>query len=297
MRRRNRWWIHSIDEVPAERRLKLKAQDGPVGRAWYSRDFVRAIESVAEKKRLARGLACARNKEACRLVIEPGRIKIGISCSGYTIRDVDVMVSRFKQPEWDQLISAIAADAALTGALVSGEFTEYFVHTLRANNFDLIPSLDRNFHPFCNCGDQYDPCIHKIAAWYFIAEALDENPWLLLYIKGKSREEIIQAVKQVLPVPEMPGNKGDRVILSGLLPSGISMPKTAIPAGFFTFEGDGPVIPLRSDSAGVVPVRLLGKAPHYLGRKNLADVVIELYPLICSYADSIRSDEKKKEGE
>jgi uncharacterized Zn finger protein len=84
-RRKNRWWIHSINDVSDERKLTLKAQDGPVGTTWYSREFVRGIESIAEKKRLGRGLACARDKKACKLVIEPGRIKIGISCSGYTI--------------------------------------------------------------------------------------------------------------------------------------------------------------------------------------------------------------------
>jgi len=290
MRRRNRWWIHSIDDVSDEKKLKLKAQDGPVGTSWYSREFVRGIESVAEKKRLNRGLACARDKEACKLVIEPGRIKIGISCSGYTIRDVDFMVSRFDQVKWDRLITTIAADAALTGALVSGDFTEYFVHELRKNDIDLLPSMSHDFHPYCNCGDQHDPCIHKIAAWYFVAEALDENPWILLTIKGRNRDEILQAVKKVRPAPEMVRKSDTAVAQSGFIPSGISIPTTVSPIGFFRVEGEGPILPLRSDSAQIVPVRLLGKAPYYLGRKNLADLVIDLYPRICSYAESVRPD-------
>lgn len=289
-RRKNRWWIHSINDVPEERKLKLKAQDGSVGKSWYSREFVRGIESVAEKKRLGRGLACARDKEACRLVIEPGRIKIGISCSGYTIRDVDFFVSRFDQAQWDRLVTTIAADAALTGALVSGDFTEYFMNELRKTNIDLLPSMGRDFHPFCNCGDNYDPCIHKIAAWYFIAEALDENPWILVYIKGKCREEIIQAVKKVRSSPEMLGKPDTPEVQSGFIPSGINLPETVNPIGFFRFEGEGPIVPLRADSTLIVPVRLLGKAPYYLGRKNLADLVIDLYPWICSYAESIHPD-------
>lgn len=290
MRRRNRWWIHSINDVPDEKKLKIKAQEGPVGMSWYSREFVRGIESVAEKKRLDRGLSCARDKEACRLVIEPGRMKIGISCSGYTIRDVDFFVSRFDQVTWDRLITTIAADAALTGALVSGDFTELFVQELQKNDINLLPSMSRDFHPFCNCGDQHDPCIHKIAAWYFIAEVLDENPWILLTIKGKNREEIIQAVKRVRPAPEMVRKPDTYVALSGFIPSGISVPKTVSPMVFFRVEGEGPIVPLKSGSSRIVPVRLLGRAPYYLGRKNLADLVIDLYPRICSYAELVRSD-------
>lgn len=290
MRRRNRWWIRSVDDVPDERKMKLKAQDGPVGISWYSREFVRGIESVAEKKRLGRALSCARDKEACRLIFEPGRIKISISCSGYTIRDIFFFVTKFDQPLWDKLVTTIASDAALTGALVSGEFTEDFVQTVRSNGIDLIPILDRSFHPYCNCGDHHDPCIHTIAAWYFVAEALDENPWLLLYIRGKSREEVIQAVKQVKPAPEVQGKKEKTVPVSGLVSSGISLPKTATPVGFFTIEGEGDLLPLSADSARVIPVRLLGKSPHYLGRRNLADLVIDLYPHICSYAEEIKPD-------
>ncbi|NLL09810.1 MAG: hypothetical protein GX268_02745, partial [Methanomicrobiales archaeon] len=78
-RRKNRWWINSIHDVPDEEKIQLKAQDGPVGKSWYARDFVRAMEAVAENKRLARGLNCARNHEASRLVFKPGWIKIGIS--------------------------------------------------------------------------------------------------------------------------------------------------------------------------------------------------------------------------
>ncbi len=297
MRRKNRWWIKSIHDVPLERKIRLKAQDGPVGRSWYAREFVRALESVAEKKRLARGLACARANEASRLVLEPGRIKIGICCSGYTIRDVDFTVSRFKQPEWDLLTETIAADASLTGALVSGDFTEHFVETLRSNNIELIPSLNRDFYCYCTCGDHHDTCIHKIAAWYFIAEALDDNPWLLLYIKGKNREEIMKAVKQVRPAPQEQVNRDTGKAVSGLIPSGIPLPESAPPTGFFTCDGEGPLIPLQRAGSHVIPVRLLGRSPHYFGRQNMADAVIELYPHIFSYADSILPDDTKKEIE
>lgn len=76
----------------------------------------------------------------------------------------------------------------------------------------------------------------------------------------------------------------------GLIPLGISLPETVSPTGFFRFEGEGPVLPLQADSARVVPVRLLGPPPYYLSGQNLADLVIDLYPKICSYADSVRPD-------
>ncbi|HOL40869.1 MAG TPA: hypothetical protein PLY78_03445 [Methanospirillum sp.] len=293
-RRKNRWWIKSIHDVPEERKIRLKAQDGPVGKSWYARDFVRAMESVAEKKRLARGLDCARKNEASRLVFTPGWIKIGISCSGYTIRDVDFSVTQFRQPEWDTLIETIAKDASLTGALVSGDFSVYFVQELRRVGLELIPSQDRWFSCYCTCGDQYNPCIHTIAAWYFVAEALDENPWHLLYIRGKSRDEVLHAVRQVKTVQNENVSRSVAPV-SGFIPSGISLPEKAAPTGFFTCEGEGPLVPIQRSSVKVIPIRLLGKSPYYFGRYNMADVVTELYPPIFSYADSILQGEKREE--
>jgi len=294
-RRKNRWWIKSIHDVPDERKIQLKAQDGPVGKSWYAQDFVRAMESVAEKKRLARGLDCARNHEASRLVFKPGWIKIGISCSGYTIRDVDFSVTQFRQPEWDRLIETIAADTSLTGALVSGEFSKHFVDELRRVDIDLLPSSAQGFHYYCNCGDHHDPCIHKIAARYFVAEALDENPWVLLYIRGKSRDDVLNAVRRVKSVQTETVSRSVETQVSVLIPSGISLLEKASPTGFFTCEGEGPLVPIQKESEKVIPIRLVGKSPHYFGRTNMADAVIDLYPSIFSYVDSILTDDKEVE--
>jgi uncharacterized Zn finger protein len=296
-RRKNRWWINSIDDVPDEKKIRLIAQDGPVGKSWYARDFVRAMESVAEKKRLAKGLDCARKKVASRLVFKPGSITIGISCSGYTIREVYYSVTQFKQPEWDTLIATIAADASLTGALVSGEFSEHFVDALRSIGIDLIPSPNNGVHCYCNCGDHHDPCIHKIAARYFIAEALDLDPWVLLYIRGKSRDELIKAVKQAGPAPLVKESRSTGTEVSGFIPSGLTLPESAAPSGFFTCEGEGPLVPLQRENTKVIPIRLLGRSPYYFGKQNMADAVIDLYPHIFSYADSLIPDEKEEEEE
>ena len=294
-RRKNRWWINSIHDVPDEEKIQLKAQDGPVGKSWYARDFVRAMEAVAENKRLARGLNCARNHEASRLVFKPGWIKIGISCSGYTIRDVDFSVPQFRQPEWDTLIKTIAADASLSGALVSGEFSKHFVDELRRVGIDLIPSSAQGFYYYCSCGDHHDPCIHKIAARYFVAEALDDDPWLLLYIRGKSRDDVLNAVRQVKSVQTENVSRSAGTPVSAFFPSGIKLPEKAVPTGFFTCEGDDPLVPLQRESVRIIPVRLLGKSPYYFGRQNMADAVIELYPHIFTYAESILTDEKREE--
>lgn len=207
---------------------------------------------------------------------------------------MDFSVTHLRQPEWDTLIATIAADTSLIGALVSGEFSEHFVQALRSIGFDLIPSLKTGVHCYCNCGDHHNPCIHKIAARYFVAEALGDDPWLLLSIRGKSRDDVLKAVREVKSV-SLKENRNPGEAISRFIPSGIKLPKSALPTGFFTYEEEGPLVPLQKEGTKVIPVRLLGRSPYFFGRLNMADAVIDLYPHIFSYADSILPDEQEKE--
>ena len=295
MRRKHRWWIKTMGDVPDERKVTLKSQDGPVGENWHSLEFIRVMETIAEKKRLSRGITCARARDASKLTFEPGYIRIGISCSGYTIRDVVFYVSKFSKEEWEQMVGIIAADTALTGALISGDFSERFVMDVRKHGIDLLPSAYKIYNPFCGCGDSYEPCIHVIAAWYFIAEALDTNPWNLLYIRGKTRQELIQEVNRYKPAPTTRSTEPAKASLpalqvSDILPYSISVPSSASPQGYFACIGSEP-LSLTDDEQMVFPVRLLGSCPYWLGGKNLADLIEKLYPHISSSAKRIFSED------
>jgi hypothetical protein len=122
----------------------------------------------------------------------------------------------------------------------------------------------------------------------------------LYYFKKRSekgRDEVIQAVKKIRTEPEAPGKPGTPVVQSGFLPSGIRLPEKASPMGFLRFDGEGPVVPISAGSSMIIPVRLLGRAPYSLDMDNLSELVADMYPYICSCAESISPENKRKEGQ
>jgi uncharacterized Zn finger protein len=295
MRRRNRWWIKTIENVPEDRIIRLKSQDGPIGQTWLGREFVRILEEAGEKGRLTRAKTCARKGSGTNLKIRKQHISIGICCSGYTIRDINFMFSELKDQEWDRFVRVVAKDAALTGALYSGDMSEYFFHELEKEKIFLRPKSFKAVYSYCNCGDSQNLCIHVAVAWYFFAEALDANPWHLLTLYGMDKETIINRVRNLR-------NKEtylhERKISLKQKKTGtdteILIPKKTNPEGFFLMKEDiGSSLVVNQDGPEINPVLLLGPAPYTLGGKNLADRIISLYPNIQEFAGSFEKQDNE----
>lgn len=293
MRRRNPWWIKTIYDVSPRNIIRLKSEWGPVGENWWAKAWVAVLEDAGEKGRLTRAKTCARNGSGSHLRIETGQMRIGICCSGYTVRDVVFLFPKFKEDIWVRLISIVAADAALTGALLSGDFTEYFVEELRKEKIHLLPKNFREITTLCGCGDSHPLCIHVAAAWYLFAEILDEDPWHLLMLHGLPKDELTRLVRQLREIEGAECSK-QSIPKERAAVRTIEVPKLENPAGFFSMAGDPlSLLPECGPAMGVNPILLLGPSPVNLGGKNISDRVGNLYPMIREYADALI---RKKEG-
>lgn len=286
MRRRKPWWIRSIFDVPEETIIRLKNPEGPTGENWWSKAWVAVLEDTVEKTKLGRARTCARNGGGSRLRIDAGKIRMGICCSGYTVRDITFLFPKYKEDVWERLVSTIAADAAMTGALLSGDFSEYFVEELMKENIYLLPKNFCDTITFCGCGG-VPPCVHVVAAWYLFAEVLDKDPWHLLTLHGLPKYDVIKLVRLVR---EIEGADLQKLhIPDERLPGGTSdLPTSENPLCFFSIAGDpGPLQQGVTDDCYADPLVLLGPAPANLGGKNLSVRVGSLYPVIQEYADSL----------
>jgi uncharacterized Zn finger protein len=292
MRRRKPWWIKTIHDVPQDNIISLKSEEGQIGEDWWAKAWVSVLEDSGEKGRLSRARTCARTGSGSRLRIKPGEMSIGICCSEYTIRDVTFWFPKYKEHVWERLIAIVAADAALTGSLLSGDFSEYFAEELREEKIFLLPRTIQDITTLCYCSDGHDPCIHIAVAWYLFAEVLDANPWHLLTLHGIPKDEVISRVRKLREIEE--ANLSKPIIpkerLSG---NKIDLPKNENPTGFFSMTGDLVSLQSLSDhDTGVNPLVLLGPAPAKLGSKNLSDRVGSLYPKIRDYAEYLMREKR-----
>jgi uncharacterized Zn finger protein len=48
----------------------------------------------------------------------------------------------------------------------------------------------------CSCPDWANPCKHVAATHYILGDRFDEDPFLLFRLRGRSQEQILQAMRQ-----------------------------------------------------------------------------------------------------
>ena len=59
---------------------------------------------------------------------------------------------------------------------------------------DLLPG-GGEIGPRCSCPDDADPCKHSAAACYLVTDALDADPFVLLLLRGRTRDQVLAGVR------------------------------------------------------------------------------------------------------
>jgi len=102
---------------------------------------------------------------------------------------------RVLQPsEWNRVLDAIAAQLGHAAALLDGELLPEVADDVRSAGTDLLPGPGE-LQPRCSCPDWADPCKHAAAVCYLVAGALDADPFALLLLRGRRREEVLAALR------------------------------------------------------------------------------------------------------
>ena len=105
------------------------------------------------------------------------------------------------------MLAAVAARAAHAAALLDGELAPEVADDARAAGVDLLPGPGE-VGPRCSCPDWADPCKHSAAVCYLVADALDADPFTLLLVRGRSREEVLAGLRRARTA-EVPAAIGD----------------------------------------------------------------------------------------
>ena len=166
------------------------------GRTWWGRAWVDALEQRArlDPNRLPRGRTYARHARVGALTVEPGEVRapvLGSRASAYRVR---VRVRAFTSAEWDAVLDAITARAGHAAALLDGELTPEIVEDVAAAGLDLLPGPGE-VGTSCSCPDWANPCKHAAAVCYLVADHLDDDPFALLALRGRTRDEVLAALR------------------------------------------------------------------------------------------------------
>jgi len=163
---------------------------------WWGRAWVEALEQRAQldPNRLPRGRTYARQGAVGELTFASGEVRAPVRGRRSWPYDTRIRVRRFTDEEWDRVLGAISAQLGHAAALLDGELPPEVAADVQAFGLDLLPGSGE-LGPRCSCPDDADPCKHSAAVCYLIADALDADPFVLLLLRGRSREEVLSGLR------------------------------------------------------------------------------------------------------
>jgi len=166
------------------------------GLTWWGEAWVTALEQRArlDPNRLPRGRSYARGGTVGELTIAPGEVRAAVQGRRVRPYQVRVRVRVLEAEEWDRVLDAIAAQIGHAAALLDGELLPEVADDVRGAGTDLLPGPGE-LQPRCSCPDWADPCKHAAAVCYLVAGALDTDPFSLLLLRGRRRDEVLAALR------------------------------------------------------------------------------------------------------
>lgn len=163
----------------------------PVADSWWGRAWVRALEeSALDPGRLARGRAYARAGHVEAVTVAPGRISAAVRGSRPRPYRAGLRLPELTDQEWDAFLAAVAAQPAHLTALLDNDMPHGLAGAARTAGVRLLPDSGE-LAAHCTCPDRGDPCKHAAALCYRTARLLDADPFLLLLLRGRGEDELL----------------------------------------------------------------------------------------------------------
>lgn len=159
--------------------------------SWWGQAWIAALEECSmDSARLARGRTYARSGAVGEITVSPGRITARVHGSRPKPYTSDVHIRTLDDRAWDRLLDAVAAKALHLAALLDRDMPEGLAEDAADAGVRLLPH-GNDLDPQCSCPDWGYPCKHAAALCYQIARILDEDPFVLLLMRGRDEDTIM----------------------------------------------------------------------------------------------------------
>ncbi len=189
------WSEYSSGPIAVEGGIKAKSKRGAIGEQWWSRRFLALLESFGMTGRLQRGRNYARRGQVLEFSLVAGEVAARVQGSRPNPYRVTLKVAPLTAAQWQKVESRLAAQALFRARLLAGEMPAEIEQVFAEAGTPLFPESSRDLTMDCNCPDWGYPCKHVAAVCYVLAEAFDDDPFAMLAWRGKSRDDLLAALR------------------------------------------------------------------------------------------------------
>ena len=164
------------------------------GRSWWARAWVQALEDTSlDSDQLRKGRRYANSGQVGAITISPGRIAALVYSPDDTYEAV-VQIDLLSEDAWRRFLDQVAARAGHIAALLDGDMPHDLVEAAADAGVALLPGIG-DLDPTCTCDGWELPCQHAAALCYQVAWLLDDDPFILLLLRGRSREDVLDELQ------------------------------------------------------------------------------------------------------
>ncbi|MEU8526404.1 SWF or SNF family helicase [Streptomyces sp. NPDC048629] len=159
-------------------------------RTWWGQAWLKALEDTAlDGEQVKRGRKAAREGAVGAVSVLPGRITAVVRDADGTTHRSDVLLRELTEGEWDRFLDMAADSAGHIAALLDREMPPHLVEDAAGLGLELLPGIG-DLEPECTCG-AWDHCPHTAALCHQVARLLDQDPFVLLLMRGRGERRLL----------------------------------------------------------------------------------------------------------
>lgn len=182
--------VRGFPVFPASRRR------GARGRTWWANAWIDALEDTSlDAEPLRRGRRIATAGRVGPITVSPGRIAAPVYDADGAPRRTAVHVDRLDDTQWDRFYDQVAAHAGHLAALLDHDMPRALADATADADVRLLPGIG-DLEPECDCDGWELPCEHAAALCYQTGWLLDEDPFVLLLLRGRGEHELLTELQR-----------------------------------------------------------------------------------------------------
>ncbi|MFD7564411.1 SWF or SNF family helicase [Streptomyces tendae] len=243
------------------------AQGRGFAQTWWGRAWLKALEDAAmDAAQVKTGRRLARAGAVGAVSVRPGRITAVVHDRDRTAHRADVLLERLSDAQWDRFVDMAIERSGHVAALLDRDMPPHLVEDAAAAGIDLLPGMG-DLEPECDCG-AWDHCGHTAALCYQVARLLDQDPFVLLLMRGRAEGAVLEALQTQGSAPaEGVAPRSEGVDAAEAYAAGQVLPPLPAPPGL----GDGPGVPPSLDTEAAAPPGVEPSGLSFLASRTAAE--------------------------
>lgn len=280
--------------------IRAKSKRGAIGETWWSKRWIDVLESFDMGARLTRGRSYARKGQVISIDVQKGFVTAKVQGTRAKPYEVRIQLNPISEPEWDKVTDAMASKAIFAAKLLAGEMPLDIEDAFSEAGISLFPTSGKELGTKCSCPDWANPCKHIAAVYYLLAERFDEDPFLIFKLRGRTKEEIINALREKRAVAATADEKSEAITEGAVSVSGEKVKPLEECLDSFWQAGDAldtfSVNPARPEVENAI-LKRLGDAPFSVGKVNLSPLLSKAYEVASRSALQKASGDSEEDSE